>query len=162
MNGEGGEGGGGAGGGDEDPSRLRVEKVGISALPKDITRRLPEVGGGDRRWQSGIRGGGGGGGSTSARAAWLVAARWLRRALAAAPRLRRRRRPAAWLPGASGEVEVGSVVAGAGGGDSSVNLMMDLPPYHSLTDIFWIAEIIVIGSNVNNVKLSKCQNVKTI
>ena len=26
MNGEGGEGGGGAGGGDEDPSRLRVEK----------------------------------------------------------------------------------------------------------------------------------------
>ena len=42
MNGEGGEGGGGAGGGDEDPSRLRVEKVGISALPKDITRRLPE------------------------------------------------------------------------------------------------------------------------
>ena len=53
MNGEGGEGGGGAGGGDEDPSRLRVEKVGISALPKDITRRLPEVGGGDRRWQSG-------------------------------------------------------------------------------------------------------------
>ena len=53
MNGQGGEGGGGAGGGDEDPSRLRVEKVGISALPKDIIRRLPEVGGGDRRWQSG-------------------------------------------------------------------------------------------------------------
>ena len=44
MNGEGGDGGGGAGGGEEDPSRLRVEKVGISALPKDITRRLPEVG----------------------------------------------------------------------------------------------------------------------
>ena len=107
MNGEGGEGGGGAGGGEEDPSRLRVEKVGISALPKDITRRLPEVGGGDRRWQSGIRGGGGGGGSTSARAAWLVAARWLRRALAAAPRLRRRRRPAAWFPGAGGEDGVG-------------------------------------------------------
>ena len=88
MNGEGGDGGGGAGGGEEDPSRLRVEKVGISALPKDITRRLPEVGGGDRRWQSGRRGGVGGsrgGGSTSARAAWLVAARWLRRALAAAP-----------------------------------------------------------------------------
>ena len=42
MNGEGGDGGGGAGGGEEDPSRLRVEKVGISALPKDITRRLPE------------------------------------------------------------------------------------------------------------------------
>ena len=60
MNGQGGEGGGGAGGGDEDPSRLRVEKVGISALPKDITRRFPEVGGGDRRWQSGRRGGVGG------------------------------------------------------------------------------------------------------
>ena len=55
MNGEGGDGGGGAGGGEEDPSRLRVEKVGISALPKDITRRLPEVEGGDRRWQSGRR-----------------------------------------------------------------------------------------------------------
>ena len=97
MNGQGGEGGGGAGGGDEDPSRLRVEKVGISALPKDITRRFPEVGGGDRRWQSGRRGGVGGsrgGGSTSARESWLVAARWLRQALAAAPRLRRRR-PAA-------------------------------------------------------------------
>ena len=60
MNGQGGEGGGGAGGGDEDPSRLRVEKVGISALPKDIIRRLPEVGGGDWRWQSGRRGGVGG------------------------------------------------------------------------------------------------------
>ena len=90
MNGEGGEGGGGAGGGDEDPSRLRVEKVGISALPKDITRRLPEEEGGDRRWQIGRRvgvGGSRGGGSTSARAAWLVAARWLRRALAAASQL---------------------------------------------------------------------------
>ena len=57
MNGEGGEGGGGAGGRDKDPSRL---KVSISVLPKDITRRLPEVGGGDRRWQSGRRGGVGG------------------------------------------------------------------------------------------------------
>ena len=124
MNGEGGEGGGGAGGGDEDPSRLRVEKVGISALPKDITRRLPEVGGGDRRWQSGIRGGGGGGGSTSARAAWLVAARWLRRALAAAPRLRRRRRPAAWFPGAGGEdTEVEAVEPGVGDTISSLVLV---------------------------------------
>ena len=35
---------------------------------------------------------------------WLAAARWLRRALQAAPRLRRRRRPAAWLPGADGDV----------------------------------------------------------
>ena len=115
MNGEGGEGGGRAGGGEEDPSRLRVEKVGISALPKDITRRLPEVGGGDRRWQSGRRGGVGGRrgeGSTLARAAWLVATRsrsWLRR----------RRRPAAWLPGAGGEDEVGDVVDGEDGEDSS-------------------------------------------
>ena len=116
--------GGGAGGGEEDPSRLRVEKVGISGLP--------EVGDGERRWRSG-RGGGvegsRGGGSTSARVAWLAAARWLRRALAAAPRLRRRRRPAAWLPGAGGEVEVEAVVAGAGGGDPSVNLKIDLPPW---------------------------------
>ena len=50
---------------EEDPSRLRAEKVGTSVLPKDMTRRLP----------------------TSARAAWLVAARWLRRPLAAAPQL---------------------------------------------------------------------------
>ena len=72
-------GGGGAGGGEEDPSRLRVEKEGISGLPKDMTRRLPEVGDGERRC-SGRRGGAGGsrgGGSTSARVAWLAAARWL-------------------------------------------------------------------------------------
>ena len=83
----GGEGGGGAGEGEEDPSRLRVEKVGISPLPRDMTRRLPEVGDGERRWWSGRLGGRWGGDSTSARVAWLVAARWLRRALAAAPRL---------------------------------------------------------------------------
>ena len=100
--------------------------MGISGLPKDITRRLPEVVEGERRWWSGRLGGRWGGDSTSARVAWLVAARWLRRALAAAPRLRRRRRPAAWLPGAGGEV--GAVVAGSGGGDSSVNLIIDLPP----------------------------------
>ena len=65
----GGEGGGGAGEGGEDPSRLRVEKVDISALPKDMTGRLPEVGDGERRWLRGRRGGVGGGwrgGSTSA------------------------------------------------------------------------------------------------
>ena len=45
---------------EEDPSRLRVEKVGISGLPKDMTLRLPEVGDGERRWRSG-RGGGEGG-----------------------------------------------------------------------------------------------------
>ena len=105
--------------------------MGISILPKDITRRLPEVGDGERRWQRGRRGGVGGswgGGSTSAREAWLAAARWLRRALAAAPRLRRRQRPAAWFPGAGGEVEVEAVAGAGGGGDSSVNLKMDLPP----------------------------------
>ena len=97
---------------------MRVEKVGISGLPKDMTRRLPEVGDGDRRWRSGRGGGVGGsrgGGSTSARVAWLVAAHLLRRALAAAPRLRRRRRPAAWFPGAGGEdTEVEAVEPGVG------------------------------------------------
>ena len=91
--------------------------MGISALPKDITRRLPEVGGGDWRWQSGRRGGVGGsrgGGSTSARAAWLVAARWLRR----------RRRPAAWFPGAGGEdAEVEAVEPGVGDTISSLVLV---------------------------------------
>ena len=101
--------------------------MGISGLPKDITRRLPEVVEGERRWWSGRLGGRWGGDSTSARVAWLVAARWLRRALAAAPRLRRRRRPAAWLPGADGEAEeLGRVVAGDGG-VSRVNLKVDLP-----------------------------------
>ena len=34
------------------PSRLREEKVGISGLPTDITRRLPESGGGEgRMWR---------------------------------------------------------------------------------------------------------------
>ena len=34
------------------PSRLRKEKVGISGLPTDITRRLPDAGGGEgRRWR---------------------------------------------------------------------------------------------------------------
>ena len=37
----------------EDPSRLRVEKEGISALPRDMTCRLPEVGDGERMWQRG-------------------------------------------------------------------------------------------------------------
>ena len=117
------EGGGGAGGGEDDPSRFRVEEDGIYALPKDITRRLPEVGDGERRWWRGRGGGVGrsrGGGSTLARVAWLAAARWLRRALAAAPRLRRCRRPATWLPGAGGEdeVEAGAEAAvGVGDGE---------------------------------------------
>ena len=34
------------------PSRLREEKVGMSGLPTDITRRLPEAGGGEgRMWR---------------------------------------------------------------------------------------------------------------
>ena len=124
---DGGEGGGGAGEGGEDPSRLRVEKVGISALPKDMTRRLPKVGDGERRWLRGRRGGGWRGGSTSASRAWLVAARWLRRALAAAPRLRRRRRPAAWFPGAGGEDgAVEAVEPGVGDTISSLVLVMPM------------------------------------
>ena len=114
-----------------EPSRLREEKVGVSPLPTELTWRRPEVGDGERRWRRGRGGGVGGsrgGGSTSAREVWLAAARWLRRALAAAPRLRRRRRPAAWFSGAGGEVDGEPVVAGPGGGDSSVNLKMDLPP----------------------------------
>ena len=92
-----------------------------------MTRRLPEVGDGERRWRSGRGGGVGGsrgGGSTSARVAWLAAARWLQRALAAAPRLRRRRRPAAWLPGAGGEdTEVEAVEPGVGDTISSLVLV---------------------------------------
>ena len=44
--------GGGAGEaeGEDDPSRLREEKVGISGLPRDITRRRPVDGDGERRW----------------------------------------------------------------------------------------------------------------
>ena len=47
------EDGGGAGEaeGEDDPSRLREEKVGISGLPRDIiTRRRPVDGDGERRW----------------------------------------------------------------------------------------------------------------
>ena len=42
--------GGGAGEaeGEDDPSRLREEKVGISGLPRDITRRRPADGDGER------------------------------------------------------------------------------------------------------------------
>ena len=36
--------GGGAGVGEVDPSRLREENDGMSGLPTDITRRLPEEG----------------------------------------------------------------------------------------------------------------------
>ena len=42
-------GGGGAGVGEVDPSRLREENDGMSGLPTDITRRLPEAGGGEGR-----------------------------------------------------------------------------------------------------------------
>ena len=45
-------GGGGAGVGEDDPFRLREEKDGMSGLPTDITRRLPEAGGGEgRMWR---------------------------------------------------------------------------------------------------------------
>ena len=65
--------GGGAGEaeGEDDPSRLREEKVGISGLPRDMTRRRPLDGDGERRWWSG-RGGRGGdeAGGALAREAW--------------------------------------------------------------------------------------------
>ena len=67
-----GGGGGGAGVGEEQPSRLREEKVGISGLPTDITLRLPEAEDGDgRRWRE--RRGEGSSGTlvaASAREAW--------------------------------------------------------------------------------------------
>ena len=44
--------GGEGGGTGVSPSREREEKVGISSLPTDITRRLPEAGGGEgRMWR---------------------------------------------------------------------------------------------------------------
>ena len=52
-------GGDGEGDGEDSPSRLREEKVGISGLPRDMTRRRPVDGDGERRWWSG-RGGRGG------------------------------------------------------------------------------------------------------
>ena len=51
--------GGGVGGGEDSPSRLREEKFGNSGLPRDMTRRRPLDGDGERRWWSG-RGGRGG------------------------------------------------------------------------------------------------------
>ena len=45
-----GVGGGGEGDGEDSPSRLREEKVGISGLPRDITRRRPVDGDGEMRW----------------------------------------------------------------------------------------------------------------
>ena len=66
-------GGDGEGDGEDSPSRLREEKVGISGLPRDMTRRRPVDG--ERRWWSGRGGRGGdeaGGTFTSAlaREAW--------------------------------------------------------------------------------------------
>ena len=82
------------GGGDEEPSKLREEKVGRSGLSTLVTWRLPDSGVGDDRWW---REGGGRGSpsgtlvaASSAKEAWWAAARWLRRALALGPRLRRR------------------------------------------------------------------------
>ena len=84
---------GGDGGGDEEPSKLREEKVGRSGLSTLVTWRLPDSGVGDGRWWRE----GGGRGSPSgtlvaalAKEAWWAAARWLRRAFALGPRWRRR------------------------------------------------------------------------
>ena len=81
------------GGGDEEPSKLREEKVGRSGLSTLVTWRLPDSGVGDGRWW---REGGGRGSpsgtlvAASAKEAWWAAARWLRRAFALGPRWRRR------------------------------------------------------------------------
>ena len=48
---------GGAGVGEDDPSMLREEKDGMSGLPTDITRRLPEAVGGEGRMWRGRQGG---------------------------------------------------------------------------------------------------------
>ena len=88
--GAGGEVGGGVGGGggDEWPSTLRVEKVGMTGLATAVTRRLPDSGGGDGRRRGVGLLSGALVAAASARAAWCAAARWLRRALARRPRRR--------------------------------------------------------------------------
>ena len=82
--GAGGEVGGGVGGGggDEWPSTLRVEKVGMTGLATAVTRRLPDSGGGDGRRRGVGLLSGALVAAASARAAWCAAARWLQRALA--------------------------------------------------------------------------------
>ena len=112
-------GGGGEGGGA--PSKL--EKVGTSSLPThDITRRLPDSGGGEgRRWR-GRRGGGSSSGTlvaASAREAWCAAARWLRSTLARAPRRRWRR---------TGAEEVDGDSVGGAGVVAVTSLTLVLPP----------------------------------
>ena len=91
----GGDDGGGEGGG---PSRLRLPKDGSGGLPRDMTRRRPEVCDGEGRMRRGQRcgepagtlaspeAGGEADDDTARREAWWSAARCLRRALAAAPR----------------------------------------------------------------------------
>ena len=88
--GAGGEVGGGVGGGggDEWPSTLSVEKVGMTGLATAVTRRLPDSGGGDGRRRGVGLLSGALVAAASARAAWCAAARWLRRALARGPRRR--------------------------------------------------------------------------
>ena len=49
----GGESGGGDGGGDEEPSKLRAEKVGWCGLSTLVTWRLPDSEVGDGRWWRG-------------------------------------------------------------------------------------------------------------
>ena len=120
---------------------MRLPKDGRGGLPRDMTRRRPEVCDGEGRMRRGQRcgepagalaspeAGGEADAGTARREAWWSAARCLRRALAAASRGRRR------LAGAGGKV-VGVVpVEGEDGGDSSRSLMVEMPPFDEIVKV---------------------------
>ena len=111
-------GGGGEGGGA--PSKL--EKEGKFSLPThDITRRLPDSGGGEGRRRRGREDGGSSEALVAASAwrDWWAAARWLRRAFARAPRRRCRR---------TGAEEVDGDSVGGAGVVAVTSLTLVLPP----------------------------------
>ena len=118
------------------PSRLRLPNDGIGSLPRDITRRRPEVGEGDRRRRGGRRRGGSSGalaspdaGGDDVAAAWVAlckAALAFAFALAAAPFRRRRPPPGAGAVAGEGGVEPRE--AGAGGSSSTSSFAINLPP----------------------------------
>ena len=118
------------------PSRLRLPNDGSGSLPRDITRRRPEVGEGDRRRRGGRRRGvssgalaspdAGGDDVAAALVARCRAALALPFAFAAALLRRRRPPPGAGAVGLGDEVvETGE--AGAGGSSSTSSLAIILP-----------------------------------
>ena len=125
------EGGGGC------PSRLRLLNDGIGSLPRDITRRRPEVGDGERRRRGGRRRGRSSDALASPDAGGdEVAAAWVARcraalafafALAEAPF--RRRRPPPGAGAVEGKGGVGPGEAGAGGSSSTSSLAFNLPSF---------------------------------